>query len=53
MGDILRKTEVSFVSFLCIVQTLCQVIIELTVPICHLDFKKRRHTSNRKKFTSK
>ena len=36
--DILRKTEVSFVSLSCIVQTLwdlceCQVIIETTVPL--------------------
>ena len=34
VGDILRKTEVSFVSLSCILQTLwqCQVIIEATVP---------------------
>ena len=34
LGDILRKTEVSFVSLSCILQTLwqCQVIIEATVP---------------------
>ena len=35
MGDILRKTEVSFVALSCIVQTLwkCQGRIEATVPI--------------------
>ena len=37
LGDILRKTVVTFVSLSCIVQTLwdlceCQVIIEATVP---------------------
>ena len=35
LDDILRKTKVSLVSLLCIVQTLwqCLVIIEATVPL--------------------
>ena len=35
LGDVLRKTEVSFESLSCIVQKLwqCQVRIEATVPI--------------------
>ena len=35
MGDIIRKTEVSFLSLSCSVQTLwqSQVIIEATLPI--------------------
>ena len=36
MGDILRKTEASFASLSCRVQTLwdmCQVVIEATVPL--------------------
>ena len=39
LGDILRKTEVSFV---CIMQTLwqCQVIFLATVPIFVIRFKK-------------
>ena len=43
LGDILRKTEVSFVSLSCIIQTLwdlcqCQVIIEATVYL-YLSFR--------------
>ena len=35
LGDILRITEVSFVSLSCVVQTLwqCQDVIEATTPI--------------------
>ena len=35
LDDIIRKSEVHFVSLSCIVQTLwqCQVIIEATVPL--------------------
>ena len=44
LGDILRKTEVRFVSLSCIVQTLwdlcqCQVIIEATVPLFVIEIK--------------
>ena len=40
MGDILRKTEVSFVSLSCIVQTLCDLLsynLGNSTFICHLD----------------
>ena len=42
LGDVLRKTEVSFVSVSCIVPTLwqCQVRIEATIPIFVILFKK-------------
>ena len=44
LGDILRKTEVSFVSLSCIVQTLwqCQVIIQVTVPIFVMEADKKQ-----------
>ena len=52
MDDIIRKSEVSFVSLSCIVQTLwqCQVRIEVTVPISRLDLKNEDRQVTEKVF---